>query len=193
MAGQGTVGLDILEDVPHVTDIALEHWRRRFHWRSRHYAVKAAESLRLARTEGVPIACMFAEIAGRRRIVTLKRSLRRPHSGAPAPSERTGARAAVTPGAGHRSARQRGDPLASLPLLERLKVLAEPAASCTLAAAEKLQQQFSPDRHVVLVLCGGNALNCWRLSYSPLCCSSFATRAVQPVWWLAPIPAPLSP
>jgi hypothetical protein len=26
-----------------------------------------------------------------------------------------------------------------------------------------------------------------------LCCSNFATSAVQPVWWLAPMPAPLSP
>ena len=29
--------------------------------------------------------------------------------------------------------------------------------------------------------------------YSPLCCSNFATSPVQPVWWLAPMPAPLSP
>jgi len=29
--------------------------------------------------------------------------------------------------------------------------------------------------------------------YSPLCWSSLATRLVQPVWWLAPRPAPLSP
>ena len=41
-------------------------------------------------------------------------------------------------------------------LLERLKVLAEPAASCTLAAADRLRNQFTRDRHVVLVLCGGN-------------------------------------
>ena len=30
-------------------------------------------------------------------------------------------------------------------------------------------------------------------SCSPLCCSSLATSAVQPVWWLAPTPAPVSP
>jgi len=41
-------------------------------------------------------------------------------------------------------------------LLERAKVLTELAASCTLAAAEKLQEHFSADNHVVLVLCGGN-------------------------------------
>jgi hypothetical protein len=27
----------------------------------------------------------------------------------------------------------------------------------------------------------------------PLCCRSFATRPVHPVWWLAPTPAPISP
>ena len=31
------------------------------------------------------------------------------------------------------------------------------------------------------------------LLYSPYCWMSFATKAVQPVWWLAPMPAPLSP
>lgn len=41
-------------------------------------------------------------------------------------------------------------------LLERAKVLTEPAASCTLAASERLRANFGPDRHVVLVLCGGN-------------------------------------
>jgi threonine dehydratase len=41
-------------------------------------------------------------------------------------------------------------------LLERAKVLTEPAASCTLAAAERLRQQFNHASRVVLVLCGGN-------------------------------------
>jgi len=41
-------------------------------------------------------------------------------------------------------------------ILERLKVLTEPAASCTLAAAERLREHFSSERHVVLILCGGN-------------------------------------
>jgi threonine dehydratase len=39
-------------------------------------------------------------------------------------------------------------------LLERAKVLAEPAAACTLAAAERLGDRLGD--HVVLVLCGGN-------------------------------------
>jgi threonine dehydratase len=41
-------------------------------------------------------------------------------------------------------------------LLERAKVLTEPAASCTLAAADRLRNRFTPDSRVVLVLCGGN-------------------------------------
>jgi threonine dehydratase len=41
-------------------------------------------------------------------------------------------------------------------IAERLKILTEPAASCTLAAAERLRENFSPDNNVVLILCGGN-------------------------------------
>jgi threonine dehydratase len=41
-------------------------------------------------------------------------------------------------------------------LLERAKVTPELAASCTLAAARKVQHIFKPDDQVVLLLCGGN-------------------------------------
>ena len=41
-------------------------------------------------------------------------------------------------------------------LLERTKVLPELAASCTLAAAEKIKDRFGPDDHLVLLMCGGN-------------------------------------
>jgi threonine dehydratase len=41
-------------------------------------------------------------------------------------------------------------------IAERLKVITEPAASCTLAAAERLRGNFGPDTTVVLILCGGN-------------------------------------
>ena len=41
-------------------------------------------------------------------------------------------------------------------LLDKSKILTEPAASCTLAAAERLKDEFGPERHVVAVLCGGN-------------------------------------
>jgi threonine dehydratase len=41
-------------------------------------------------------------------------------------------------------------------LLERTKQLTEPAASCCLAAAEEQRAKFTPKDQVVLVLCGGN-------------------------------------
>ena len=46
--------------------------------------------------------------------------------------------------------------MAQRTLLERGKVLTELAASCTLAAAEKVKAAFQPDDHIVLLLCGGN-------------------------------------
>jgi threonine dehydratase len=41
-------------------------------------------------------------------------------------------------------------------IAERLKVICEPASSCNLAAAEQLSAKFTPDSHVVIILCGGN-------------------------------------
>jgi threonine dehydratase len=41
-------------------------------------------------------------------------------------------------------------------LLERTKYLTEPAAACCLAAAEQQRHQFTPDDDIVLLLCGGN-------------------------------------
>lgn len=49
-------------------------------------------------------------------------------------------------------------------LLERAKVNAELAASCTLAAARRVSAAFSPDDHVVLLICGGNvSFDDWQL------------------------------
>jgi len=46
---------------------------------------------------------------------------------------------------------------AQLYLMDRAKVITELAASCTLAAAERVKDRFSPGDHVVLLMCGGNA------------------------------------
>jgi len=156
MAGQGTVGLEILEDVPHVTDIVLSIGGGGF-MGGVATAVKSLKPVvRIWGVETEGADCMSKSLdAGK--IVTLEaitsvaRTL-----GAPAPSERTFVLAQrflekviVVPDS---------EAISSLKfLLERLKVLAEPAASCTLAAADRLGHQFSPERHVVLVLCGGNA------------------------------------
>jgi threonine dehydratase len=41
-------------------------------------------------------------------------------------------------------------------VLERTKYLIEPAAACCLAAAEEQREQLRPDDQIVLLLCGGN-------------------------------------
>lgn len=41
-------------------------------------------------------------------------------------------------------------------ILERTKVLSEPAAACCLAAARRQRDQFTPADSVVILLCGGN-------------------------------------
>lgn len=41
-------------------------------------------------------------------------------------------------------------------LFERAKLVTEPAAACTLAAARLLRDRFGPDETLVLILCGGN-------------------------------------
>jgi threonine dehydratase len=155
MAGQGTLALEILDDVPQVTDIVLSIGGGGM-MAGVGTAIKSLKpSVRIWGVETQGADSMARSLAAGK-IVTLEsitsvaRSL-----GAPAPSERTFALAqkylesvTVVPDK---------DALdASRFLLERLKVLAEPAASCTLAAATRLQGNFSAGKHVVLVLSGGN-------------------------------------
>src|ERR1041385_632673 len=155
MAGQGTVGLEILQDVPQATDVIISIGGGGFIGgiATAIKALKPRVAIWGVETEGAD--CMSKSIAAGK-IVTLDaitsvaRTL-----GAPAPSERTFALAKqLLEGVTVVSARDALDALRFL--LERLKILTEPAASCTLAAADRLREQFSPERHVVLVLCGGN-------------------------------------
>jgi threonine dehydratase len=155
MAGQGTVGLEILEDVPQVTDIILSIGGGGF-MSGVATAVKSLKpAVRIWGVETEGAACMAQSLAAGK-VVTLESitSIART-LGAPAPSERTLALAkqylesvTLVPDSEAASA--------LLFLLERLKVLTEPAASCTLAAADRLRSNFNRERHVVLVLCGGN-------------------------------------
>jgi threonine dehydratase len=53
-------------------------------------------------------------------------------------------------------------------ILERAKVLTELAASCTLAAARAVQGRFQQDDQVVLLLCGGNESLANMIAYAAL-------------------------
>lgn len=161
MAGQGTLGLEILEDAPQVTDIVLGIGGGGL-MTGVATAIKTLKpDVRIwgAETEGAN--CMAQSLAAGKivsldAIQSVARSL-----GAQAPSEAT-----------FEAAKTMLEKVITVPdaaalaeqqfLLERLKVLAEPAASVVVAAAEQIRhmpspRSFSKTDHVVLVLGGGNA------------------------------------
>jgi threonine dehydratase len=155
MAGQGTVGLEIVEDLREVTDVLASIGGGGFIGGvatavkslkpgARVWGVETegADAMSKALAQGKPVQLSA--------ITSIARTL-----GAPSVSERTLA-----------LAQQHLESVTVVPdseavnalrfLLERAKVLTEPAASCTLAAADRLRNRFTPDSRVVLVLCGGN-------------------------------------
>lgn len=154
IAGQGTLGLEIMEDVPQATDIiasiggggmaagvalaaksvnpTLKAWA---------VETEGADAMSQAIAAGRPVTIPITSIAK-----TL---------GAPFVTDRTlnlirdlYESVTVVPDS------EAVDAL--LYIAQRLKVITEPAAACTLAAADRLKSNFTPQSHVVLVLCGGN-------------------------------------
>jgi threonine dehydratase len=155
MAGQGTLGLEIVEDLPQVTDVVVSIGGGGFIGG----VATAIKSLRPhtriwgVETEGADAmskALAAGHVVQLAAITSIARTL-----GAPAASESTlelvrkyVESVTVVP--------DREAVLALRFLLERAKILTEPAAACTLAAAERLRDRFTPASNVVLVLCGGN-------------------------------------
>jgi threonine dehydratase len=155
MAGQGTMALEILDDVPQVTDVILSIGGGGM-MAGVGTVIKALKpSVRIWGVETQGADSMARSLAAGK-IVTLEAMTSIARSlGAPAPSERTFAMAqqfveSVT------VVSDKDAVEAGRFLLDRLKVLAEPAASCTYAAAARLQGQFTAGKHVVLLLSGGN-------------------------------------
>lgn len=153
--GQGGVGLEILEDCPGVTDIIVSIGGGGL-MAGLAVAVKGLKpSVRIwgVETEGAD-AMARAIAAGHPvrmpAITSIARTL-----GAPIVSNRT-----------LLAAQQYLESVTVVPdrqavegirfFLERAKLLTEPAAACTLAAAERLKTHFNSASQVVLVLCGGN-------------------------------------
>jgi threonine dehydratase len=155
IAGQGTTGLEILEDVPHVTDVVVSIGGGGFiagiatalkslkpNVRIWGVETVGADAMSRAFEAGGPV-----ELAA---ITSIAKTL-----GAPSVSARTFAYARhyleevllVS---------DRDAMTAVEYLLERAKILSEPAAACTLAAAEQIRARFDGNANVVLVLCGGN-------------------------------------
>jgi len=153
MAGQGTLGLEILEDVPELTDVfvsigggglmsgtavAIRSQKKVRFWG---VETEGADAMALALAAGHPVEIRPTSIAK-----TL---------GAPSVSNATLALAKEH--LANISVVSDREALEALELLlERAKVLTEPAASCTLAAALRAKQHFRAEHHVALILCGGN-------------------------------------
>jgi len=156
IAGQGTVGLEIIEDMPEVTDVIASIGGGGMAGGVA-MAVKAKKpEVRVWGVETVGADAMAQAIAAGRpvelaAITSIAKTL-----GAPAVSELTLGiireyceSVTVVPDAEAVEA--------MVFILERLKVLTEPSASCTLAAAERLKDNFGPDTRLLLVFCGGNS------------------------------------
>jgi threonine dehydratase len=155
IAGQGTVGLEVVEDCPQVTDVVASIGGgglasgvsiavKSLKPEARAWAVETAgaDAMAQAIAAGKPVTLPA--------ITSIAKTL-----GAPYVTERTldlvqrhmESVTVVTDA-------EAVDSL--LFIAERLKVITEPASSCTLAAAERLRENFAPDSHVVLIFCGGN-------------------------------------
>lgn len=155
MAGQGTVGLEIMEDLPDATDVIASIGGGGFIGGIATAVKSIRPEARMWGVETVGADAMTQALAAGRpvqlaAITSIAKTL-----GAPSVSENTLALArkylesvTLVPDS---------EAMAGLQLiLERAKVLTEPAASCTWAAAERLRDRFSHNSKVVLVLCGGN-------------------------------------
>jgi threonine dehydratase len=155
MAGQGTAGLEIVEDVPDITDCIVSIGGGGLisgvgtAIKGRQPAVRiwgvetdGADCMSRAITAGHPVMMPA--------ITSIAKTL-----GAPAASDETFAY--VRQNVECVTVVSDSEAVAALRvLLERCKMLTEPAASCTLVAAERLRDRFTPKSHVVLLLCGGN-------------------------------------
>ena len=155
VAGQGTIGLEILEDVPQVTDVivsigggglsggvatAIKSLKPDVNvWGAETFGAESM-SISLDADEIVELTeiTSIARTLGAQRVGELNFELAKKYlSGVTVVSDEEAV-----------------DEL--LFLLDRSKILTETATSCTLAAAERLKSNFGPESHVVLILCGGN-------------------------------------
>ncbi len=155
MAGAGTVGLEILEDLPDATDIILSIGGGGLAGGVA-TAIKASNpNIKIWGVETVGADAMSQAIeAGHpvelAAITSIAKTL-----GAPYVSEATLAVAkkhleSVTVVTDDEAVE------AMVFIAERLKIITEPAAAVTLVAVEKLRDQFTPNSKIVLIFCGGN-------------------------------------
>lgn len=154
MAGNGTLGVEILESLPDVTDIVISIGGGGL-IAGIIVAVKAIKpSVRIWGVETEGAETMGKALEAGQVVEIVPKSLAKT-LGAPNVAE-DALKIAQAHLAGYVVVSDREAVENQRFLLERAKVLTELAASCTLAAAKKIKDQFSPRDQVVLLLCGGN-------------------------------------
>jgi threonine dehydratase len=155
IAGQGTAGLEILRDLPEVTDVIVSIGGGGLVGGIATAVKGQKPGVRIWGVETEGAETMTAALkAGR--VVTLPAITSVAVTlGAPAVTEMTlmlarryleevivvSDREAIA---------------AMITLFEREKIVVEPAGSCTVSAAHRLKDRFTPESHVALFLCGGN-------------------------------------
>ncbi len=154
MAGDGTLGLELIEDVPDLTDVFISVGGGGLITGvgSAVHALKPDARIWAVETDGAQVLhdSLVAGAALSMTPTSLARTLGSPYLSRTAyefASEHVHESLVVTDAMAY---------AAIVFLLERAKVLAELAAACTLAAFESVAERFGRSDHVVLVLCGGN-------------------------------------
>lgn len=154
MEGLGTIGLELLEDVPELSDVIVSVGGGAL-MSGITVAIKALKPdvrVWIVETEGSDTMGRALQAGQVVQIqpTSLAKTLGAPYVAADA------LRIAQQLVEGHLTVSDKEAFEAQRFLLERAKILTELAASCTLAAAERLQERFSTDSHVALIVCGGN-------------------------------------
>lgn len=158
IAGQGTVGLEILEDCPQVTDVFASIGGGGL-------AAGVAIAVRSSSSSGEKPRAFGVETEG---ADAMAQAIAAGHP-VELPAITSVAKTLGAPAVTERTLKLVQDHLESVTVVsdeealrelkyiaDRLKVVCEPASSCNLAALERLRDKFTPDSHVVIVLCGGN-------------------------------------
>jgi threonine dehydratase len=154
MAGAGTIGLEILEDLPEVTDVFISIGGGGL-FTGIAVAIEALKpGVRIWGVETEGSDTMGQALRAGKVVQIVPKSLAKT-LGAPYVAEDALAMMQKHP---ERyllvSDKEAFD--AGVFLLERSKLNTELAASCTLAAARRLRGTFSKEHHLVLLICGGN-------------------------------------
>ena len=154
MAGDGTLGLEVVEDVPELTDVFISVGGGGLITGvgSAIHALRPEARIWAVETDGAQV--LHDSLAAGRALsmtpTSLARTLGSPYLSDVAydfASQHVHEALVVTDAMAY---------AAVVHLLERAKVLPELAAACTLAAFQTVAERLGPSDHVVLVLCGGN-------------------------------------